>query len=378
MTAQPDLTVVIPVYNEQKTLEKILEKVGQLPLRKFEIIVVDDASKDKSPDIIKRFFKKHNKLKHTIITHGTNKGKGAGIKSALEVAKGKYFVVQDADLEYEPSDIVPLLEYAISHKQEVVYGSRFLGSIKNMPRPNYIANIFYNLLLKILYGVKMTDMHTCYKMVKTDLMRDLHMTSDGFDYATELVSKLLRRKKDIKELPISFNGRTKREGKKINLMDGLECLYKLVAYRFAPTDDMFQSSGVTTIRFMIVGLLGFLVNYLVLVFFSEVLQLSHLAAEIIAMAVALQVTFLLHDNWTYRVRVKKGQERLSIPKRYAAFISSNLLGGAVTVIVFSVLYNVMLRSVALFIAAMAGLVWNYVANKYVTWRPALDTNKLKK
>ena len=226
------LSIAVPVYNEEKTIETILRKLTALPIKGFEIIVIDDASKDKSYGIITEYFQKHKGIPHTIVSHSKNMGKGAGIKTALKTAEGEYFVIQDADLEYDPKDLVGLLMFAEKNKVEAVYGSRFLGDFKNMPRANYYANRFYNFLLRRLYDTSITDMHTCYKMIKTDLLNDINMTANGFSYASELVSKLLRRGITIHELPISFSGRTKKEGKKIGYLDGIKCTQELLTYRF--------------------------------------------------------------------------------------------------------------------------------------------------
>ena len=230
---KPLLTILIPVYNEEKTLKEILKRTTKLPIEKYEVIVVDDASIDKTPQIITDFINNHKAENITLhhIRHPKNRGKGAGIKSALGVARGKYFVVQDANLEYAPEDIPSLVGYAIANGVEAVYGSRFKGTVKDMPLPNYLGNKFYNILLRMMYDTKITDMHTCYKMVRTDLLKELDMQSEGFGYATELVSKLLIRKIPIHEIPISFKGRTKKQGKKINFIDGIDCAKELVNYR---------------------------------------------------------------------------------------------------------------------------------------------------
>lgn len=230
---EPMLTIMVPVYNEEKTLQKVLNSLLNLPIESYEVIVVDDCSKDKSPEIIKSFshIKTSPHVMFKYFSHDKNSGKGAAIKTALTKASGKYFVVQDADLEYNPKDIPTILSCAVENEYPVVYGSRFMGSIKDMPLPNYYANKFYNILIRLLYRVKITDMHTCYKMVRTDIMQDMKMTSDGFDYATELVSKLLKRGIKIREVPISFKGRTKKQGKKINYNDGIECTYQIFAYK---------------------------------------------------------------------------------------------------------------------------------------------------
>lgn len=365
---RPILTILIPVYNEQATILDILKKTTALDLQRYEVIVVDDASTDSSLKIINKFaakFKSDN-CTLTIKRHLKNKGKGAGIKTGINLATGRYFVVQDADKEYDPNDIPALLESAKKSGVAAVYGSRFLGVIKDMPSANYIANRFYNILLHILYGVKMTDMHTCYKLVETSVLRHLKLTANGFDYATELISKLLINGYEIKEVPISFHGRTKQEGKKINFMDGIECLYKLILYRLFPSNKLFYERDTTAVRFLIVGTIGFSINYLILAVISE-LGHNHVVAEIIAMITALQITFLLHDRWTYKLHTKLGAEAMSIRLRYISYIASNIVGAGITIVVFSLLYGHIYRLPALLAGAILGLVWNYLVNLF-TWR----------
>ncbi len=235
-TRQVDLTIVVPVYNEKKTIEDVLRKVFLLSIENYEVIIVNDASKDESLSLIRGVIKSEKpKCKVQILEHGKNRGKGAAIKTALQHSSGLYFVVQDADLEYNPKDIEKILDTAITNKYEVVYGSRFLGDISNMPKPNYYANKIYNILIRKLYNVNVTDMHTCFKMIKTKTMQGFNMRSEGFDYATELISKILKAGIPMNEVPISFNGRTKKEGKKISYKDGIDCVYKIIKYRFSDT-----------------------------------------------------------------------------------------------------------------------------------------------
>lgn len=369
MAKKPLISILVPVYNEEKTILIILNKITRLPIDNYEVLVVNDASKDKSLYIINKFAKKF-KAKNVdlkIFSHSQNNGKGAGIKTGLSHAKGEYFVIQDADLEYDPAEIPKLLDAAIDNNYLVVYGSRFLGQISNMPRLNYIANISYNILLRLLYGVKMTDMHTCYKMVRTSLLKDLEMTANGFDYATELISKLLTRKIPIYELPINFNGRTRQEGKKIDFMDGIECLYKLLFYRLFRNNALFMETETTGARFIVVGVIGFLFNYAVLVMFTSI-GYSHIVSEVIAAILALQVTFILHDRWTYKLHTH-GLEALPLWGRYVSFISSNIVGSLITILIFGILYGYVNRLPALLLAAILGLIWNYVVNLYITWRP---------
>ncbi len=368
--AESLLSILIPVYNEEKTLQKILDKTSVLKISKYEIIIVDDSSRDSSPEIIANFIKsfrsKTVSIKH--YRHKVNKGKGAGIQTALKHATGKYFVIQDADLEYEPSDITKLLKKALQGNHNAVYGSRFLGSIKGMPKPNYVANRVYNVMLRIMYRTKITDMHTCYKMVKTPLIKRLGIKSNGFDYATELVSKLLKNGTEIYEVPIRFKGRTKKEGKKIDVMDGIECTYKLVRFRFTDSEKLFSEKSTTYWRFLIVGAVGFFTNYLILVGLFHVFDINHVIAELVAAVLALQVTFVLHDRWTYNLHVPKGTARLSLPARYISYVASNAFGSLMTVVAFGFLYNHMSRLPALLISALTGLVWNYLMNTYVIWR----------
>lgn len=242
------LTVLIPVYNEENTILEILQGVTALPIENYEVLIVDDASRDSSLKIIEKFEKsfKHPNVAIKVLSHPKNRGKGAGIKTGLDHARGKYFVIQDADLEYNPKDITGMLEVAFSNNYPVVYGSRFLGDIKGMPKPNYYANHFYNFLLRRLYPTAISDMHTCYKMVLTDVLKDFNLASEGFGYATELVSKLLRAGYEILEVPISFNGRNKKEGKKINFHDGIECTVNLLLFRFKPKLGQKGQSNETT------------------------------------------------------------------------------------------------------------------------------------
>jgi glycosyltransferase involved in cell wall biosynthesis len=229
-----DLTILVPVYNEESTLATLLGKLAKVKLnKKAELIIVNDGSKDKSQEIINTWIKtKPAAFDIVMIQHKKNRGKGAGIQTGLQRATGKYFVIQDADLEYNPAEIPKLLKAALQNNAPVIYGSRFLGSIRNMPRPNYYANLAYNILIRVMYNVKMTDMHTCYKMIQTDLFKELGIHSEGFGYAPEVISKLLKRKITVKEIPISYNGRTIEEGKKIDTRDGIECLLKMIKYRF--------------------------------------------------------------------------------------------------------------------------------------------------
>jgi glycosyltransferase involved in cell wall biosynthesis len=223
------LTVLIPVYNEAQTVADVLDKTeSALAGVDHEVIVVDDCSTDGSRELIRAWAEDHAAVH--VLLHDKNRGKGAAIRTGLDVARGTYFVVQDADLEYDPTDIPRLLAVADGH--QAVYGSRFMGSISGMKVTNRIANRFYNIVLRVLYGVKITDMHTCYKMVPTATLCSFDIQSQGFDYATEVISKLLLSQVPIEEVAISYHGRSVEEGKKIGWRDGWDCLRLILRYRF--------------------------------------------------------------------------------------------------------------------------------------------------
>jgi dolichol-phosphate hexosyltransferase len=236
-----DLTILVPVYNEEVSLPTILKKIENAKLPNAEVVIVNDGSADNSKDIVEEWAKKKD-LPFTVrvVHHPKNKGKGAAIQTGLKLSEGHYFVIQDADLEYDPAEIPTLLEVALQNEAPVIYGSRFMGTINDMPRANYYANRFYNLLVRGLYGVQITDMHTCYKMIQTDLFKELGIKQHGFGYAPEVISKLLRKKVPIMEAPITYTGRTVKEGKKINTRDGWECLTQLVKYRFVNENRLFD------------------------------------------------------------------------------------------------------------------------------------------
>ena len=225
------LSILIPVYNEEETLQDILNKVDSVDLKDIEreVVIVDDGSTDKSRDILRTLAKKYK-----IIFHKKNSGKGAAIRTAIKNATGDVLVIQDADLEYNPEDHVKQLEL-IKNGADVVYGSRFLGQTKEelkAMKSHYYGNKLLTSLTNILFGCKLTDMETCYKMFKKDVLKGVRLRARGFDLEPEITSKICKRGFKIKEVPISYNYRTFDEGKKITKIDGLKALYYLLKYRF--------------------------------------------------------------------------------------------------------------------------------------------------
>jgi glycosyltransferase involved in cell wall biosynthesis len=226
------LSIIIPVYNEKNTIEKLLNKIHKLRNIKKEIIVVDDASNDGSVNILKKNKNKINKL----IYHKKNLGKGAAIKSAQKFVKGNIVIIQDADLEYDPVDYYKLL-YFINKGYKVVYGSRVLGKnrylLKNF---SSVIRIFFNHVLTVisnfLNNQRLTDAHTCYKMFESDIFSKIMLEEKDFSFCPEITTKIGLLKIKIKEVPIKYSGRNYNEGKKIRLIDGVKAIITLFKYRF--------------------------------------------------------------------------------------------------------------------------------------------------
>jgi dolichol-phosphate mannosyltransferase len=221
------LTVIVPAYNEEASIRQILEKLLAERTPK-EILVVDDGSKDRTAEIVQTFADRGVRL----IRHERNCGKGAAIHTALRHARGRFVIIQDADLEYDPGDFPDVLAPLLAGRAEVVYGSR------NMTRNPRVSWLFYwggravTFVANMLYGSHLTDEATCYKAMKRDLMRDLHLQSGGFGFCAEVTGKLLRRGTRIVEVPIRYSPRSWREGKKIKARDGVAAALILLWYRF--------------------------------------------------------------------------------------------------------------------------------------------------
>lgn len=233
------LSILIPVYNEEKTIERLLKKVNDISILDVEkeIIVIDDGSTDRTSNLIEKL---HKEGKIILIKHDRNQGKGAAIRSGLNHATGDYTIIQDADLEYDPADIASLLTPIIEKKTEVVYGTR-LRRLPNFKRDertirffiHYIGNKMLSIITSVFYGQWITDMETGYKLIPTKVMKTLKLNSTGFEMEPEITAKLLKKKYRIYEVSISTNPRGYKEGKKLNtIKDGFRALWALIKYRF--------------------------------------------------------------------------------------------------------------------------------------------------
>ena len=227
------LSIIIPVYNEERTVRKIVDKVERVSLQdiKKELIIVDDCSKDNSLGIIKDLIKKYKNIK--LISHKINQGKGAAIRTGLKHFTGNLIIIQDGDLEYDPKEYKKLIKPILEKKSEVVYGSRLLGKIKGFNIPiHYLGNKILSLFTTLLYFRKITDMETCYKLMTKDVVNSLRLRAKRFDFEPEITAKIIKKGYKIIELPINYNSRSFQEGKKITWRDGVKALYYLTKYRF--------------------------------------------------------------------------------------------------------------------------------------------------
>ena len=227
------LSIIIPTYNERKTIEIIVNRILKIKSLKKEIIIVDDASNDGTSQLLK---KKITRKVKKIIYHKKNLGKGAAINSAKKFIKGKILIIQDADLEYYPSDYKSLIKPIIKKKTKVVYGSRVLGREKKNYKSRYTSNIriFANYILTLLSNLinnqSLTDAHTCYKVFDTKIFKKIKLNEKDFRFCPEVTCKISRLDEKIIELPIKYNGRKVAEGKKIRFKDGILAIICLIKY----------------------------------------------------------------------------------------------------------------------------------------------------
>jgi glycosyltransferase involved in cell wall biosynthesis len=225
----PLLSVVMPVYNERTTIDEIVGRVLAVPLR-IELIVVDDCSKDGTREHLQQL---QRSLGFTLLLQPQNQGKGAAIRRGFAAVTGDIVVIQDADLEYSPEEFPQLVELIVAGRADVVYGSRFLGRHRVFLFTHYLGNRVLTLITNVLYNTMLTDMETCYKVMRREVLQEITLESNGFGIEPEMTAKIFKRGYRVYEVPITYDGRGYDEGKKIGWRDGFVALWVLLKHRFS-------------------------------------------------------------------------------------------------------------------------------------------------
>ena len=235
------LSVIVPLFNEAATVREMLSRVIAVDMGlEVEIIVVDDGSIDGSADIVRQFAEEHPRVEGDlfrieVLSHEHNRGKGSSVRTALQVVTGELVVVQDADLEYDPRDIPRLLEPILDGQADAVFGSRFRGESHHRQYVgNYLGNRFLTWLSNLATGLQVTDVETCYKVMRADVARSLGLRACGFEIEPEITARLARGGFRFEEVPISYQARTFEQGKKISWRDGPIAIWAIFRYRFLP------------------------------------------------------------------------------------------------------------------------------------------------
>jgi glycosyltransferase involved in cell wall biosynthesis len=232
MIELPKLSVIVPVYNEVQTLRIIVERLHSVPLP-MEIICVNDCSRDGSAELLDQL--KAEALVEVVFHQSVNKGKGAALRKGIEIASGDVIVVQDADLEYDPHEFGRLIGPIMEGKADAVFGSRFAGAERRVLYFwHSVGNKFLTLLSNMFTNLNLTDMETCYKMVRAPIMKSLVLTSDRFGFEPEVTARLAQARARIWEIPISYSGRTYEQGKKIGWKDGVAAFFHVIRFNLFP------------------------------------------------------------------------------------------------------------------------------------------------
>tara|TARA_Y100000389_G_C17465732_1_gene525357 strand:+ start:2328 stop:3014 length:687 start_codon:yes stop_codon:yes gene_type:complete len=227
----PSLTVIVPFYNEEIFLSESLHRLINTNLAD-KILLIDDCSNDKSVEIAKKFENNYKNI--SLIQSSVNSGKGGAMSLSVNNLDTDFVVVHDADLEYNPTDLIEMFNLAVDNPEYLILGTRFVGrkKRKNIYKRTYFANQFLSMFFSIIHGKKITDVATCYKMMSSNNFKKIEITENGFAVEIEILSKFLKTTKDLIEYPIDYTGRSYQEGKKIKLMDGFKYVYSIVKYRF--------------------------------------------------------------------------------------------------------------------------------------------------
>lgn len=224
----PLLSIIIPIYNEEELLPVVLQHIYALPVRK-EVILVDDSSSDGTAEILRA---EESKPGTKVLYHERNQGKGAAIVTGLKAATGDIVIIQDSDMEYEPTDILKVIRPIVDGETRVAYGSRFMGKVIGMRLPNRVANFILAQMVSLLYGQRITDEATAYKAFRSEIIQNIELKCKRFEFCPEVTAKVLRAGERIIEVPVLYRARTFEEGKKIGYKDFFVAVWTLIKYRF--------------------------------------------------------------------------------------------------------------------------------------------------
>jgi glycosyltransferase involved in cell wall biosynthesis len=363
------LSIVIPCYNEQKTLAACVERVMAIAddELQLELLIVDDCSKDRSREIAKQLCERFPSVR--LLEHQENQGKGAALHTGFEHATGDFVAIQDADLEYDPQDLKRLIQPLIRGDAEVVLGSRFLsgGSHRVLYFWHYMGNRFLTFLSNMFTDLNLTDMETCYKVFRRDVIQEMSLHEKRFGFEPEVVAKIAQRRLRIIEMGISYYGRTYEEGKKIGVKDGFRALYCIVKYSAhnAPVAIQF-------LTYLLIGGTCAIVNLIAFLGLYHGLSMGPIPAATIAFVIAGALNYLLCLLVLFRHRARwSGKQEVAM---YIAVIMAVLV---FDVSVTDMLIGSMPAWAAKSLAALAGLVLNFAGRRWLVfperkrgpWRP---------
>jgi dolichol-phosphate mannosyltransferase len=357
--SSPTLSIIIPCYNEKATLQRCIEKVVGIANRQItlEIVIVDDCSTDESLSIAKALAERFVQVR--ILQHRKNMGKGAAIRSGIAGATGEFVAVQDADLEYDPADLVRLLEPLLAGKADVVIGSRFLssGSHRVLYFWHSLGNKFLTLLSNMLTDLNLTDMECCYKVFRREALSDIAIEENRFGFEPEIVAKMASKRLRIYEMAVSYDGRTYAEGKKINWKDGVRAIYCILHYNLPYCPPYVQFAA-----YLLVGSTAAAANLLTFAFLYRAGLGIEFSAPI-AFIVAAGVNYLLSIALVFRHNAK-----WKTPVEILVY-SLVVLGGAavdlaITKLIFSLGTS---ASVAKISATVLMLFFNFLARRYLVF-----------
>ena len=355
------LSIVIPCYNEEKTLETCIETVLAVFETaqdvRLEIVVVDDCSKDKSFEIAQGLAQTHPQI--TVKKHDVNRGKGAALRTGFSSATGDYVAIQDADLEYDPADLLRLLRPLRRGIADVVYGSRFLSSGEH--RILYfwhsMGNRFLTFLSNMFTNLNLTDMETCYKVFKREVIQSIDLKEDRFGFEPEVTAKIAAKRVRLYEMGVSYYGRTYEEGKKIGARDGFRALYCILKYNF--------NSAPIFLQLLVYTLIGGVAAVFNLGLFALLLNFSvdKTWSAIIAFGVAAAINYALCVLFLFR-----HQSRWSAAVEYLVYAAVVLGIGAIDIYVFTYFIGTGMSTMfAKATACLLGLLANFAARKWLVF-----------